>query len=324
MNMKKIIAVAAAAIMAAGVCTGLPTGTENIPALAITAEAADSDFVIKTDDDGDKYLAEYKVKGGDVVIPKEVDYVAEDVFKGNDKITSVVIPKSHCCSVGESAFAQCVNLKKVVIEGDVAVFPNAFEYCINLKSVTIKGSINHGIGARAFFRCGKLKTVKIGKNKYDFVICQDAFRDCFSLTSINIPSKCTEIYGCAFLNCFNLAKLTIPAKTKIITENGQDSHFGCVSVDGEHGWMMFVADGETSCSYNRYITKEEAVKTGTPYTMAYGSNVLAYTDYEEITPKQLTLTVTKGSPAEKWAKENGVKYVYAKSSSSKKNAASSK
>ena len=148
--------------------------------------------------------------------------------------------------------------------------------------------------------------------------------DCFSLTSINIPSKCTEIYGGAFLNCFNLAKLTIPAKTKINTENGQDSHFGYVNVYGEHGWMTFVADGKTSCSYNRYITKEEAVKTGTHYTMIYGCDVLASTDYEEITPRQLTLTVTKGSPAEKWAKESGVKYVYAKSSSSKKKAASSK
>lgn len=40
MNMKKIAAAAAAAIMALGVCTGVPMSTENKPLLAITAEAA--------------------------------------------------------------------------------------------------------------------------------------------------------------------------------------------------------------------------------------------------------------------------------------------
>ena len=323
MNMKKIIAIAATAIMAAGVCTGLPTGTENTPALAITAEAANSDFVIKTDDDGYKYVAGYKGKGGDITIPKEVVYIGKKAFYGNDKITSVTIPKT-CNGVGEFAFSTCVNLKKVVVEGDITIATDAFDHCVNLESVTVKGSIQDSIGSYAFFHCDKLKTVKIKGNKNNFVIRREAFMDCFSLTSINIPSKCTEIYGGAFLNCFNLAKLTIPAKTKINTENGQDSHFGYVNVYGEHGWMTFVADGKTSCSYNRYITKEEAVKTGTHYTMIYGCDVLASTDYEEITPRQLTLTVTKGSPAEKWAKESGVKYVYAKSSSSKKKAASSK
>ncbi|MCM1382494.1 MAG: fibronectin type III domain-containing protein, partial [Muribaculaceae bacterium] len=43
MNIKKITAFAAAAIMAAGICTGVPVGTENVSPLAITAEAADSE-----------------------------------------------------------------------------------------------------------------------------------------------------------------------------------------------------------------------------------------------------------------------------------------
>lgn len=325
MNMKKIIAIAAAAIMAAGVCIGLPTGTENTPALAITAEAADSDFVIKTDDDGDKYVAGYKGKGGDVVIPDGIVWIGEKAFFGNDKITSVTIPKSCYNFISSYAFAQCINLKKVVIEGDIGIGKGAFECCINLESVTVKGSIHDAIYSRAFYRCEKLKTMKIKGNEYDFAIGRSAFEDCFSLTSINIPSKCTEIYGGAFLNCFNLTKLTIPAKTKINSGNDGKYHFGYVSVEGEVGQFIFVADGKKFGYIRRLYSKKEADKKGITYTAVKGSDILVQGTLDEIDPpKQLTLTVTKGSPAEKWAKENGVKYVYAKSSSSKKNAASSK
>lgn len=40
MNMKKITAIAAAVVIAAGICSGVPTGTGNSPLMAITAEAA--------------------------------------------------------------------------------------------------------------------------------------------------------------------------------------------------------------------------------------------------------------------------------------------
>ena len=321
MNMKKITAIAAAFVMAAGIVTGVPMSTEATSPLAITAEAADSDFVIKTDKDGDKYLAEYKGKGGDITIPKEATYIGEKVFYGNDKITSVTIPKTCYDAVSHYAFAECANLKKVVIEGDIAILTGAFEYCINLESVTVNGSIRI-IEGGAFRDCEKLKTVKISGNKYDFLIGAYAFYNCYSLTSINIPSKCTEIYGRAFLNCFSLTKLTIPAKTKINTEKvGEDygygeCHFGYAYTEADVGYMTFVADGKQIGYIQRIISKEEAVKKGTPYTKVSPSGVLVICrEYETVTPKQLTLTVTKGSPAEKWAKENGVKYVYAGSSS---------
>lgn len=42
MNMKKIAAIAAAAVMAAGIVTGVPMNSENVPTFSITAKAADS------------------------------------------------------------------------------------------------------------------------------------------------------------------------------------------------------------------------------------------------------------------------------------------
>ena len=343
MNTKKITAFAAAVIMAAGICTGVPTSTENISPLAITAEAADSDFVTKTDEKGVKYIAEYKGKGGDIVItmPKGVEWIGAAAFAGNEDITSVTIKGSYV-TLGKSAFAECTNLKKVVFDGDVTIGSGAFEWCYNLESVTVKGSINVGIYPNAFYGCESLKTVKIAKNNYDFAIGGNAFRDCFSLTSINIPSKCTDIYGCAFLNCFNLTKLTIPAKTNINTDSNEAYHFGYAYLyetkkDTENAvygnkasTKTFVADGKTN-GYTIYYKVTDKEKNNSSQMMGnYSSDIAAYFDgnksYELVnckkyTPKQLTVTVTKGSPAEKWAKANKVKYTYAGSSSSSGSAA---
>ncbi len=313
MNIKKIAAFAAAAAIAAGICTGAPIGTRYESPLAITAEAAKSDFVIETNDYGEKYLAEYKGKGGDIVIPKEIKLIDTEVFAGNDKITSVTVKGSNVW-LNPYSFAECKNLKKVVFEGDATIGGNAFDWCYNLESVVIKGSIDTAIYDYAFYGCHKLKTVKIGKNANDFAIGAQAFRDCYSLTSINIPSKCTEIYGCAFLNCFSLEKLTVPAKTKINTDNSNNAHFGyavlyntedeCWEEDSEA--KVFVADGKTS-GY--------AVYAGSKGGAVAGSYTDVIINTKKYTPKKLTLTVTKGSPAEKWAKKNKVAYTYAKASS---------
>lgn len=286
MNMKKITAIAAAVVMAAGICTGVPKDTENIPALSITAEAANSDFVIKTDDDGDKYVAGYKGKGGDVVIPDGIVWIDEKAFFGNDKITSVTIPKSCYNFISSYAFSQCINLKKVVIEGDIGIGKGAFECCINLESVTVKGSVHDGIFASAFYRCERLKTVKINGNESDFAIGTSAFEDCFSLTSVNIPSRCTEIYNHAFLNCFNLTKLTIPAKTKINTTSNDGAYqFGYAIVAGEAGQFIFVADGKKFGYVSKLYSKEDAVKKGISYKAIGGSDILVQGPFDQIPPQ---------------------------------------
>lgn len=333
MNMKKLTAIAAAAIMAAGICTGFPNmaGTETGSPLSITVEAANSDFVIKTDEDGLKYIAEYKGNGGNVKIPDDIDYIGESAFAGNSDIISVTFPKK-CDWIDSAAFKECANLEKVVFEGNAGIGTSAFEFCISLKSVTIKGGWAYPVYNGAFWGCTSLKKVKTGKNKIvgdEFFIDGSAFADCVSLTSITIPEGCTDIYGCAFLNCFSLSKLTIPAGTNINTSDGGDCHLGYAKLYktssdhennayGEQGVQpeIFVADGKKSGYYDKYQSASKVTNYDSFYFII-GTNSNIYFGGKKYTPKQLTLTVTKGSPAEKWAKENKVKYVYAGSSSGK-------
>lgn len=102
MSIKKIIAFAAAAVIAAGICTGVPADIASYPLLTAAAETEDSDFVIETDYAGKKYVSEYKGKGGNIIIPNDVSYIGELAFAGNTTITGVTFLEN--CYVQYAAF----------------------------------------------------------------------------------------------------------------------------------------------------------------------------------------------------------------------------
>lgn len=320
MQLKRLAALAAASVMAFGICGVIPVNTD-FNGISVAASAA-GDFTIKTDSDGFKYVAAYTGRGGKVTIPKDVSYVADEAFKMNDSITSITFPKT-CTVVQSGAFSQCPKLAYVVFEGNANIFDAAFEKCVNLKSVTVNGSLVGGIGGGAFYNCQTLSTVKIKENKEKFWIGEEAFCNCYSLMNINIPDKCTEIYGGAFLNCFSLTSLTIPAKTKINTkDHSGKNHFGYVMLfPTEEDCIAFI-EGEEQYRIDTYVA---GGKTGysEKFTVYPGSSYLFYYEAAQYTPKALTLTVTKGSPAEDWAKANKIKYKYAPETTSKPSTPSS-
>lgn len=320
MQLKKLAALAVALVMTTGIGAAFPVDT-GFDGIALTASAA-GDFKIKTDSDGFKYVASYTGKGGDITIPKDVDYIGKGAFEENDNITSVTFPPK-CNYIDDDAFSSCPRLRKVVFEGNAYIGKGAFYKCISLESVTVNGSIREGIGASAFLNCQNLTTVNIKEDKNKFWIGEFAFLNCYSLTKINIPSKCTEIYGGAFLNCFSLTKLTIPANTEINENEGIGiAHFGYALLFSTAEECIAFVEGESDYNANYYVA---GGKTGysEKYTRYPGSNYLFYYDAAQYTPKAITLTVTKGSPAEEWAKENKIKYTYAASSSGSKSSKSS-
>lgn len=317
MSIKKIIAFAAAAVIAAGICTGVPTDIASDSILTVAAETEDGDFVIETDENGDEYISGYTGNGGDINIPNGVKAVKNAAFAGNNKITSVTLPKT-CNYIGQNTFSECANLKKIVFEGDITIERYAFYLCINLESVVIKGSIKEIVGASAFGCCQSLKKVTILENNYDFTIGGEAFINCFSLSSINIPSKCTTIYGNAFLNCFNLEKLAIPSKTTI-SELGGDYTFGYAKLYKTQkefeDFILYSAAEPFYCVSDEKITGyfECYLPIGEGYYPLGDDSNCCSLGVKKYTPKQLTLIVTKGSSAETWAKANGVKYAYTSS-----------
>lgn len=388
MNIKKITAFAAAFVLSLGVLAAVPEEAEDYDGAVVVASADDEDFyepenepeadengfVIKTDDNGQKFVYEYRGEGGDIRIPNGVSYIGSYAFYDAKmkEGTRIIFPRS-CTRVGAHAFDFCYELKSVVFEGDVKIEDGAFARCYNLKSVTVKGSIIDYIGYCSFMSCTSLKKFDVLQCKNKFTIdkgaffnchslssmkignkCEEigpvAFYNCISLQSINIPSSCKKILSGAFVNCFKLKQLTIPAKTELgkicfgyyilddkIYKNKEydpscyNSSFKYLSVNDK---AQKAKDNLYMIMYNDVIVeksnyfKADGKKHGY-FLLHYGEfeDKWGYPEdcekinyyYEskkpkwiQVTPVSPALIVTKGSPAEKYAKENGIKYKYAK------------
>lgn len=142
-----------------------------------------------------------KSPDGDMVIS-----IRDEAFKGNTKITSVVIPDS-VTTIGSSAFESCSNLKSVI-------FPkNENEnFKLNYRSFAFSGIENvdlsktnmDSVARDAFYGCKKLKTVKLNNVKK---IDNFAFSQCSELTSLIHSGELTTIGERSFENCKKLTVL---------------------------------------------------------------------------------------------------------------------
>lgn len=112
---------------------------------------------------------------------------------------------------GNVAFGDCYNLTEAILQDGITTVPEAmFSFCGDLKDITIPASV---------------KSVQ-----------DDAFRRCFSLTSINIP-EVESIGNSAFLQCWNLrGDLILSNKVKEIKDLAFDhTGFSGIKWEGTDG-----------------------------------------------------------------------------------------
>lgn len=312
MEHKKIISCTLAVMLSLGTLTVLPEQFNDKLGVAITAEAASSDLVILSDSDGYKYVDGYKGNGGNIVIPKDVSYINSNAFEGVTNITSVTAKGD--LYVWNAGFAGCTKIKKVVVEGNAFFAQNAFSMCASLESVEIKGSIDEVIGGDAFSDCSALRSFKVKGSEFDYEIGEEAFYNCINLKTFEIASSCTNIHNKAFLNCVSLDNLTIPSKTKFYTTKDTKQVGYTYAYKTEDDFYddnidYFFNDGSTPV-YIYYLTHD------IPYGRYWDTEYFGlYGNLERFNPRKITLTVTKGSNAESFAKKNGIAYKYAEAAS---------
>ncbi len=97
----------------------------------------------------------------------KVTAVAKNAFKGNTKMTSLVIG-SNVKTIGANAFYGCTKLKKVTIGKSVKkIAAKAFYNCKKLSSVTIKSTKlkTSNVGAKAFSKTKSTVKIKVPKSK---------------------------------------------------------------------------------------------------------------------------------------------------------------
>lgn len=192
-----------------------------------------------------------------------VTQIGQYAFKGNKKITKVVIPGS-VSSIRGASFNNCTALEEVVIKdpepgmdskGLTKIYSSAFSGCTSLRSINLPNSLTqlgeHAFGGSVFYGCSSLTSITIpakvpGIPDNTFTNCttleevhiegrlgvieKEAFMNCTSLESIDLSKGIKEAIGYkAFQSCTSLKTIVLPTDGKYSI--GYDCFKNCTSLD---------------------------------------------------------------------------------------------
>ncbi len=121
-------------------------------------------------------------------LPENLEYIGGSAFYNCTSLESIYIP-TKVTYIGGEAFSHNTSLKEVVLpEGLQEIRGNTFEYCSSLESINIPNSVTR-IGGHAFYGNHRLSKVDIKVGSKLEEIGSSAFRQCYNLASIYIPSR---------------------------------------------------------------------------------------------------------------------------------------
>ena len=162
-----------------------------------------------------------------VEISEGVTRIDDKAFYECSSLASIEIP-SGVENIGSSAFRNCSSLTSIAIPSSVtSIWGYVFSGCSSLASITVaeENAVFHSEGNCLIATESKTlvagcKNSKIPDDGSVTSISGDAFYDCSSLESINIPSSVTSIETNAFFGCNNLAFITVAEGNTIYHSEG--------------------------------------------------------------------------------------------------------
>ncbi len=166
-----------------------------------------------------------------LILPDEVEEIAEDVFSGLD-IIKVVLPY-NLRFLRAGAFKGCKKLKEVVFNDLIdSIEEYTFYGCGQLESVVFKGHV-YSIGQYCFADCKSLKSVSFLDAEEDVVyeevsIGQNAFLRCAALESVVLPQGIRKIKDGTFSHCASLKDIKFP---KFLGYIGRAAFWGCKALE---------------------------------------------------------------------------------------------
>ena len=172
-----------------------------------------------------------------IEIPNSVTSINEGAFQSCSGLTSVALPNS-LTSIGGWAFSYCSSLTSIEIPSSVNnIESNPFTGCSSLVQITV-ASDNAYYDSRGNCKAiiNKSTNALVVGCKYTVIpnsvtsIAENAFYECYDLTSITIPNSVTSIGYYAFYNCYNLTSIVIPNSVTLIDDDAFESCSGLATV----------------------------------------------------------------------------------------------
>ena len=139
--------------------------------------------------------------------------ICDNLLSGCTGLEEIVIPDT-ITKIGWRSFQMSENLKSVIIPDSVTEIDyKAFYKCTSLETIVIPDSVTK-IDSETFNCCTALYSVKLS-NKINVL---PTFRDCESLSDINLIEGIKSLDKYAFENCKALKSIVIPEGVTLIDE----------------------------------------------------------------------------------------------------------
>ena len=181
-------------------------------------------------------LIKYEGEDEEVILPEEVDIIADSAFYNARKL-KIVHMNDHIKEIGSYAFYNCESLEEADLPDSVYYMGSAiFSRCVSLRKVKMPARLS-AVPKITFYQCGKLEEVILPAalarlNRACFEQCHslqriqlpgwlkvlepNVFDDCTALQEIHLPSMLKEIGDNVFFNCESLKYVNIPASVEKI------------------------------------------------------------------------------------------------------------
>ena len=166
-----------------------------------------------------------------VTFNKGLEAIGLEAFSGCTSLSEVRLPES-LAYISEQAFAGCTSLKETALPGNlVEIHRNSFDGTKDLLLQNPAYNVQNGIIFNAntkaiLFACDKgIEEIIFPKNtKY---IGGEAFKDCTSIKTADIPPTVEWIGEAAFSGCSSITEINI---TKSVKQIEQSAFSGCTSL----------------------------------------------------------------------------------------------
>lgn len=130
----------------------------------------------------------------------------------------------NCTTIANFAFKDCQNLRVCTLPARLKKIGNSsFANCVNLTEIEIPNGVS--IDYAAFGNCGLTRVIVPKDTVY---LSGATFNNCRSLKEAVLEEGCTILISSMFSRCENMFRITLPSTLRIIKDH---SFFNCVNLD---------------------------------------------------------------------------------------------
>ena len=262
------------------------------------------DGVLFSKDEKTLILATKSMNKARYVVPETTERIISGAFDLCPSLEEIVLSE-NVREIESVAFFNCPSLTSIDVEEnnpefrsiDGVLFTKDGKTLVRYPAGREKASYSipegaESIGLAAFLNCSNLTEIVIPESVEN--IGEFAFGDCSSLASINLPQSVKEIGAAAFCRCFSLTSVKIPESVDVVANSAFES---CDSLT-----KIIIPESVKSIDQFAFVGCSSLTSIIIPKSVEE-IGLYAFRGCEK-----LTIRASKGSNAERFAKENRIKF----------------